>query len=90
MANYRKSKNRSTKYYHSLIYFNKNLASWEKSKVTDGSSNQKRAYKSDGIIFLKCITSLSFHGITMIYDVTEENVSSSPGSVLKDFLDSAS
>jgi hypothetical protein len=32
----------------------------EKSKVTDGSSNQKRAYKNNGIIFSKCISSLSF------------------------------
>ena len=32
------------------------------SKVTDGSSNQKRAYKTDGIIFSKCISSLVFQG----------------------------
>jgi hypothetical protein len=36
-------------------------------KLTDGSSNQKRAYKSDGIIFSKCISSLSFQGLTMIH-----------------------
>ena len=34
----------------------------EKSKVTDGSSNQKRAYKTDGVIFSKCISSLVFQG----------------------------
>ena len=37
--------------------------------MTDGSSNQKRAHKTDGIIFQKCIFSLSFLGIKMIYTV---------------------
>jgi hypothetical protein len=37
-----------------------------KSKVTDGSSNQKRAYKNNGLIFSKSISSLSFYGTTML------------------------
>jgi hypothetical protein len=32
------------------------------SEVTDGSSKQKRAYKTDGLIFSKCISSLVFQG----------------------------
>jgi hypothetical protein len=39
-----------------------------KSKVTDGWSNQKRAYKTDGNIFSKWISSLSFQGTTMIHE----------------------
>jgi hypothetical protein len=49
--------------------FKKNLASLKKSRVRDGSSNQKRAYKSEGILFSKCISSLSFQGTTMIHDL---------------------
>jgi hypothetical protein len=41
----------------------------KKLKVMDGSSNQKRAYKSDVIIFPKCISSLSFRGSTMIHGI---------------------
>ena len=37
--------------------------------MTDRWSNQKRAYKTDGIISSKCISSLSFQGTTMIHDL---------------------
>ena len=42
--------NWSTKYDFPLIYLNKNFASENYSSVNDGSSNQKRAYKTDGVI----------------------------------------
>ena len=68
MANCRKSTNRWTKYYLYDIFKQKSCI-LKKSKVTDGSSNQKRDYKSDGIIFSKCISFLVFKGTTMIYDL---------------------
>jgi hypothetical protein len=43
----------------------------QKSKVPDGTFNQKRAYKSDRIILSECISSLIFQCTTMIHDRTE-------------------
>jgi hypothetical protein len=40
--------------------FERKSCIYKKAKVTDGLSNQKGAYKTDGIIFSKCISSLTF------------------------------
>jgi hypothetical protein len=40
-----------------------------KLKVTDGSSNEKSAYKSDEIILSNFISSLGFQGTTIIHDL---------------------
>ena len=44
-------------------------------KKFEGDSwiNQKRAHKNDGICFDRCISSLSFHGLTMIYNSWYKN-----------------
>ena len=55
MTNCRKSTNCWTKYYLFLYIWTNILHPLKKSKVTDGSSNQNCAYKTDGIIFSKCI-----------------------------------
>ena len=40
-----------------------------KLNVTISSSNQKRDNKTDGIFFFKCISSVIFHDITIIYEL---------------------
>jgi hypothetical protein len=69
IANCRKSTNRWTNILPLSDIFKQKSCIIKKSKVTDGSSNQKRAYKSDEIILSKCISSLSFQGTTMIHDI---------------------
>ena len=43
----------------------------KKTKVTDGSSNQKRANKTYGIIYSEYISYLSFQCRTMIHDFNQ-------------------
>ena len=50
------------------------------SDVTDGSSDKKLAYETDGIIFWKWIFTLSFQVITMIHDLSQ------PDETLADHL----